>query len=299
MAKQHHWHPERPKQKREKSRYSGCYIKKGVQGSFSKNIYLVGWVDLLGYGSMLRECRFDITSKTAERAVKRIALFQSVLQEKADKRMPVLQLNDGAIIWRRPSFRTTSITFDFLKRSIDLFDTINKVDLENGFYGARMVVAAGWYATIFNLRKKHINKWRADYLLRQIKDNEKSIEEAIHEACFHQGFFNEIQELQANFAFTKAYLAESSGSSGGFEGNHLYIDSNLLDLKKLNWMKWNKVIIWEYPGLCTKFIEYLSMDNKKANAQRGLGIKTTEGIAQSLSADVSNKQELLEKLRRR
>jgi len=297
MANQQHWHTERPKQKREKTQHADSYIKKGIQGSFLHNVYVVGWVDLLGYGAMLRECSFDITSKNAKDAVRRIALFQSVLQEKADKYMPILQLNDGAILWRRLSFRTTSITFDFIKRAIDLFVTINEIDMENGFYGARMVIAAGLYTSINNARRRDVRIWRADNLLQQIKNEEKTIEEAIHEACFHQGYINEIQELQANFAFTKAYAAESSGKEGGFEGNHLFIDCNLLDLQNLNWMKYGKEISWVYPGLSGNFIEYMSMDSQIANARNGAGIQTTEGIAMTLLGNVPNKQELLARLK--
>ena len=39
----------------------------GKQNHFRSAPYIVAWVDLLGYGSMLKECGFDPTSKSAKK----------------------------------------------------------------------------------------------------------------------------------------------------------------------------------------------------------------------------------------
>lgn len=41
----------------------------GKQNHFRSSVFAVAWIDLLGYGSMLRECGFDPTSSQANAAV--------------------------------------------------------------------------------------------------------------------------------------------------------------------------------------------------------------------------------------
>ena len=41
--------------------------------------------------------------------------------------------------------------------------------------------------------------------------------------------YDVVPELQANFAFTKAYLADDAGSKGGFGGNNFFVDSSIFD----------------------------------------------------------------------
>ena len=93
----------------------------GKQNHFRSAPYIVAWVDLLGYGSMLKECGFDPTSKSAKKAVKRLEQFNKTSLKHANLHFPLLQMNDGIATWRELSFRTKSVTQDFLARSIEFF----------------------------------------------------------------------------------------------------------------------------------------------------------------------------------
>lgn len=109
--------------KKPKNTYKECYVGKGKQNNFTHRLYLVGWIDLLGYGSMLRECNFDSTSTLAIDAANRLKIFNRTLFSNASPKFPIMQINDGAISWRELSLRTSSVTFDYLKRAINLFDS--------------------------------------------------------------------------------------------------------------------------------------------------------------------------------
>ena len=56
-----------------------------------------------------------------------------------------------------------------------------------------------------------------------------SFEEAILKALSIKPCYDVVPELQANFAFTKAYLADDAGSKGGFGGNNFFVDSSIFD----------------------------------------------------------------------
>ena len=56
--------------------------------------------------------------------------------------------------------------------------------------------------------------------------------------------FDIVPQLQANFAFTKAYVAESSGSSGGLPGAHFYVDVTIFKQPVSNWIVLGPEIAW-------------------------------------------------------
>lgn len=275
----------------------GCYIGKGKQNHFSHRVYMVGWIDLLGYGSMLRECNFDSTSPLAKEAAKRLRIFNNCLSDKSEKFLPILQINDGAITWRELSFRTISVTFDYLKRVISLFETINNQDLAEGYYGARMVLATGTSISMNNQKYRNINDIRAELLIKKVNDGEMSVENAIYAACYNRSFFNAIPELQANFAFSKAYIAESSGSKNGFKGNHLFIDKSIFEITLPEWIIAEEIFRWEYPGLSSDFIQFKSINLDLANHLKGSGILSTEKILQNIVGDVLEKDKLVKRMK--
>ena len=276
----------------------GCYIAKGKQNHFSHRVYLVGWIDLLGYGSMLRECNFDSTSPLAKEAAKRLRIFNNCLSDKSEKFLPILQINDGAITWRELSFRTISVTYDYLKRVISLFETINYHDIAEGYYGARMVLATGTSISMNNLKFRNINNIRADLLIKKVNNGEMSVENAIYAASYNRSFFNAIPELQANFAFSKAYIAESSGSKNGFKGNHLFIDKSIFEITLPEWITTDKIFCWEYPGLTSDFIQFKSINLDLANHLKGSGILSTEKILQNMIGDVLDKNKLVKRMKK-
>jgi hypothetical protein len=123
-------------------------FKKGRNLPFT--VSCVAWMDLLGYGSMLRGAKFDPTSELANSAVIRLKEFQNIISERANRFMPAICVNDGAILYRDLSYRGNSVTADFMQRIIDLHTLVNKTDQSAGFPGARTILAVGIRMTGIN-----------------------------------------------------------------------------------------------------------------------------------------------------
>jgi hypothetical protein len=276
----------------------GCYIAKGKQNHFKHVIYLVGWIDLLGYGSMLRDCKFDSSSGLAKDAVNRLEIFNNTLKSESHRQLPVLQINDGAVLWRELSFRTKSVTIDFLKRSIHLFESVNKNDIAAGFFGARMVLAVGTYMRMSSSKYQSETNQNATNLIKAVNSGLITAEEAIHKACHYSPSFSAIPCLQANFAFSKAYIAESQGKSAGFEGNHLFIDASIFTDIIPSWLLHDRIIHWDYPGLTSDFIQYKGLDLDQLNGSDGAGVLYTSQIAAKIITDYQNKNTLFRRFRK-
>lgn len=287
----------RKKLKKNSGNIQGSYIAKGKQKHFKYSVYLVGWIDLLGYGSMLRECEFDPSAESAKSAINRLELFHSTLHEEADRLMPIMQINDGAVLWRELSLRTPSVTFDFLKRAIHLFEKVNAVDLDAGYYGARMVLATGIHMKMGRAGAREENDKNVKWLIHEVEAGKKDFQTAIYEAASFTSFFNNTPSLQANFAFSKAYIAEGQGTKAGFEGNHLFIDTAIFSDTIPEWLKFDKTVHWEYPGLTTDFIQYSSIDVETANKTSGRGVLQTDEIAKKLTKERRGKKKLISRLK--
>ena len=283
--------------KKNSKKTQGCYIAKGKQNHFKYSVYMVGWIDLLGYGSMLRECEFDPSAESAKSAINRLELFHSTLYAESDRLMPIMQINDGAVVWRELSLRTPSVTFDFLKRAIHLFEKVNTVDLDAGYYGARMVLATGLHMKMSRTGVKAETNKKVNWLIHEVEVGEKDIKTAIYEAASFTSFFNNTPSLQANFAFSKAYIAEGQGKNAGFEGNHLFIDTAIFSDTIPEWLVFDKTVHWEYPGLTTDFIQYSSIDLETANKTSGKGVMQTDEIAKKLTKERRGKRKLISRLK--
>ena len=195
----------------------------GKQNHFRSAVFAVAWIDLLGYGSMLRECNYDPTSSQAHEAIKRLEMFNEISLKHAHRNFPILQINDGIAAWRELSFRTNSVTQDFISRSLEFFYDLSQQEKANGFPGPRMVIGTGVRMKMKNI-KSEISNQRANRLIDKVKQKHITYEQAIYQACSYSQYANSVSELQANFAFTKAFLAEESGSKHGVAGNNVYID---------------------------------------------------------------------------
>lgn len=225
----------------------------GKQTHYRSDPYIVAWIDLLGYGSMLRECGFDPTSKKAEHAVKRLEQFNEISLKHADYNFSLLQMNDGIAAWRKLSFRTKSVTQDFLARAIEFFYEVSENEKNEGYPGPRMVISTGIRMKMNNLNKV-IAKERAERLINKVANGDISANEAIFKACSYTEYCNAVNALQANFAFTKSFLAEESGTKGGLPGNNIYIDMNIFNKTNIKCLDISEPFLWkECPGLETTF----------------------------------------------
>lgn len=229
----------------------------------------VAWLDLLGYGDMLREAAFDPSSPHAAAAVERLRQFHSTLYDTAFKFLPLFALNDGAAAFRDLSTRARSVTFDFLARSIELHGKVNAVDKGNGHVGARMVLAVGPRIRLDARERRQV---RVDRLVNRTQAGELSANQAIREAAQRRAEFGSPAELQANFAFTKAYLADAGGTKAGLGGPACYVDMALFDGEPPSWIGFSRVVEWTGRGMSGAFGELAYFSRKGAGKARYAGI---------------------------
>jgi len=213
------------------------------------------WVDLLGYGSMLREDSFDITKPTAKKAVERLFDFQDIVAKHSMKLFPTVVLNDGCVAYRNLSPRSKSVTYDFLRRSHLLHTALNKHELKNGHPGVRSILAVGFRHRRQTDSKEQLLEGLGQRLIKAVKNGEQSIEQAIIAALFTRTNYDLVPQLQANFAFAKAYLADTAGTKGGFAGANFFVDSNMIPDTHPKWFKPEKTVMLSSEGLEGEFYQ--------------------------------------------
>lgn len=209
-------------------------VRKGV--AFPFQVSAVCWIDLLGYGDMIAQAGFNPLHGKAVEAMKRLLAFHEIVSSKSNRYLPTLVMNDAAVSYRDLSLRSRSVTFDFLCRCWDLFQTISEAEQKAEFPGARMVIAAG-----FRIRAKPRSSNPATSHLGSILNcfdaGAVSARQAISEAAQVRQSFGLVPELQANFAFTKAYVADQSGSRGGLKGARCFVDLALFKEIPSSWLE--------------------------------------------------------------
>lgn len=246
----------------------------------------VAWIDLLGYGAMLRKARFDPTHPDAEAAVYRLRLFQKTAAKHAFRHMQALIINDGVAYVRELSPRTSASTFDFLKRINEAYLDINSVDNEHGHPGARMVVATGP-----RMRIDGVTKYCSGHLKSIIlrwKQNKISAKQAIQESFKSLPITGSVTQLQANFAFTRAYLAESSGSKGGFGGPNLFVDHCFFDDPPPEWLGVKKSVAFNTEGINASFFQVDQIAINQVDPLMPFGVLNAIDIADRLKVDYLN-----------
>ena len=247
-------------------------------------ICAVAWLDLLGYGAMLRKARFDPEHPSAALAVARLKAFHKTLGEHAHGRrvFPIMPLNDGAACCRDLSLRDSSVTYDFIARSLDLFSAVNTVDVAKGHPGARMVIAAG--IRVRDLRSPLMDPRHAQKLVERLKADPASAEQTVYDAFYAQPIFGFVPDLQANFAFSKAYLAERDGSRAGLAGPKCFLDHALVSPTACGeWLTFNRTISWAQDGIAATFGEVSRFDRRAARTARGAGARTALEVREELA----------------
>src|SRR5262249_42808584 len=121
------------------------------------------------------------------------------------------------------------------------FQRIDQMDRGAGFPGARVILATGF--RVRNVRPAAASN-HVTSLLQRYRDGKISAEQAIREAGRPRPFFDIIPELQANFAFAKAYVADSDGSRGGLSGPQFYVDLSLFTTSSPPWLELGEPIQW-------------------------------------------------------
>ena len=245
------------------------------------------WIDLLGYGSAIAEAGFNPFSPMAARALERLQDFHEIVVSHSHLNLPLFIMNDGAAAYRDISVRTNFVTRDFICRCFALFTDINEREARKEFPGARMVIAPG-----FRVRAPYTDRiyqsGKLDSIRSRLADEEISVNQAVMEAWSTPPRGGIVPELQANFGFSKAYLAEQSGSKGGLPGANCYIDTALFSDPLPTWMELGPEIQWSHKtlGLKASFKRVVLMNPPTNDHHKKTpGILDAIEIAKRLTAD--------------
>ena len=225
-------------------------------------ISCVAWMDLLGYGAMLEEVAFDPSNDQAEAAIDRLQLFQKTVSKAARRDFPAMLINDGVAFFRDLSPRSHTVSYVFLERAISIFDDVNRVEREKSYPGARLIIAVGPRMRMEGvIRDDDIHK---ESILARLRKETISAIQAVHEAFRSGPIAGFVPALQANFAFTKAYLADAAGTKGELGGPQCYIDLALFGGEVPEWLKLSRMQRWSGKGLSAIFGELKSIDREAA-----------------------------------
>jgi hypothetical protein len=263
---------------------AGPLVRKSAMFPFQ--IAVVCWLDLLGYGAMIAEADFNPMHSKAVDAMKRLRSFHRTIADHSARTFPTLVMNDGAAAYRDLSMRSRAPTHDFLMRAWRLFQSIQKEEEANGFPGARVVLATGFR---MRGRRAGMDATAAQFqsVMRRFQAKEISADQAIREAAHIRRPFDIIPALQANFAFTKAYIAESSGSKGGLVGANFFVDLALFEAPTPPWVVKAETVPWSNEQLRMKASFARILDLPRYRHLRGgpLGIRDGLEVAQHITGD--------------
>ncbi|MCI0622070.1 MAG: hypothetical protein L0387_10445 [Acidobacteria bacterium] len=256
------------------------------RASFPFPIAIVCWIDLLGYGAMIAEAGFNPLHSKASKAMRRLRRFHEIVASHSIRLFPTLVLNDGAVAYRDLSLRSRGPTYDFLTRAWNLFSNIKNDEAAQGLPGARVVVAPGFR---MRGRRAGMDATASHYksLMRRYQEGVLSAEQALREAANIRQSFDIIPQLQANFAFTKAYLAESAGTKAGFQGANFFVDLIIFDTPTPPWVVRGKTVNWSHERLRMEgsFAQILDFPRHKHVSGGPVGIRDGLEIAQQLTQD--------------
>jgi hypothetical protein len=255
---------------------------------------VAAWIDLLGYGASIAAAEFNPLHPKAELAIRRLRRFHRIVAEHSRRAFPTLVMNDGAVAYRDLSYRTRWVTYEFLQDSWRLFQAIDSAERRTGDPGARMVLASG-----FRMRGRRdgldaVSTQFAD-ILSLVRSGKITIEQAMARASRVRSNFDAVPQLQANFAFTKAYVAEQSGSRGGLAGPNCFVDLCLFVQPLPDWLDVGPPVLWSDPrlGLEAQFapLQSLPFGREVVNTPSGQveggpeGVLTGLQVAQLLAKD--------------
>lgn len=213
------------------------------------------WLDLLGYGGDIDEAGFDPGHPLAKAPLGRLRAFQRIVSEHSGPGFPTLVINDGAVAYSNVDPSRSDNVWRFIARCWKLYRAASDIDRASGGPGLRGVIAVG-------LRAKGSNRGivaqddAMGSIIEQLVAGVIDREKALADARKIRRVFDIIPQLQANFAFTRAYEAEQSGSAAGLPGPALYLDTTVFTHDVPHWIRSGPPIPWKptKTSLATSFI---------------------------------------------
>jgi hypothetical protein len=244
------------------------------------------WIDLLGYGEMISASGFNPLHPDAREALARIKAFHHIVAEHSARYFPTLVMNDGAVAYRDLSLRARSPTHDFLMRAWQMFEAVRNADMKGGYPGPRMVLACG-FRMLGRRAGLDASRGHFESIVERLQNGKIGAQQAVREAASMRPRFDIVPQLQANFAFTKAYLAEQSGKKGGLPGPALYVDMAIFGNERPPWVDLGPDIDWSHPkmNLKTVFAEIRRIHEAQHPSGGPTGIRDGLAIAQTLAND--------------
>ncbi len=119
--------------------------------------------------------------------------------------------------------------------------------------GARMVIAVGARMRISGVVRGDLGHKKS--IFRRVDAGVITAEQAIHEAFRSGPIAGFVPQLQANFAFTKAYCADDAGRTAGLGGNRCYVDLCLFNDPTPSWITFSRKQSWAMDGMEATFGE--------------------------------------------
>ena len=192
-----------------------------------------------------------------------------------------MPINDATAFFHDLTPRTNAVTYDFLSRSIEVFEKVNSVELSQKQPGARMIIAVGPRIRITGVATGDVGHKKS--IIKRVQDKIITAEQGIHEAFRSGPIAGFVPQLQANFAFTKTYVADQMGSKAGLGGPNCYIDLCFFAEKIPNWIEFRRNQPWSITGMSTTFGELECLDRCEATETRFEGLFNAMEIARRLS----------------
>lgn len=259
-------------------------IRKGGSKSLPFKVAIAGWIDLLGYGKMIAEVDYNPIAPAAKNPINRLRAFHRIVAEHSGRNFRSLVLNDGAVVYRDLSLRTSESTIDFFMRAWELYAAVQASEDRSGHAGARMVISPGLRAK-GSRRAIDYTSGHLDSILKRMGAGTLTAEQAVREAAAIEKHFDVLPQLQANFAFSRAYIAEQSGTRFNLPGPACYVDELIFDGEKPDWIDADPPVAWEMPKyrLSARFCPVRAVRQPQRTASDVTGFRDGIAIAERVA----------------
>ena len=209
-------------------------------GQEKRKVSVASWIDLLGYGQQISDANFDPNDSKAHRSHTRLAEFREIVSNYSKcNDLKNLVLNDGAVVYQDLTCSSND-TLSFFNKSWELYSAVNQHERKeyNGDYrGARMILASGFRFPGRKAGNEDTKNKLKEFIKELLENNNNFIDKdaAAIDAAIDAAMkielvrppFDILPQLQENFAFSRAYIAEKSGRSGNLPGPKFYVDLNI------------------------------------------------------------------------
>lgn len=235
---------------------------KRTRSAASSYVAIACWLDLLGYGGAIDKAGFDPAHPLAQLPLRRLRAFHRIVSKHSSAGFPTLVMNDGAVAYSNVELVRSDKVWRFVERCWALYQEATTTDRRSGGPGLRGVIAVGLRAKGSNraivAQDKELTAIIEDLVAGRI-DKQK----ALANARKVRRVFDIIPQLQANFAFSRAYEAEQAGSAAGFPGPNLYLDTAVFARDVPDWIIAGQPIAWtpKKASLATSFIAIRGIEN--------------------------------------